>query len=234
MSHSKNSVMELEFSKKYTSAKSLRYFEKHHSSLRRKVTTWREVAIAKKALKIAGNPKSVLDLPCGAGRFWKMLAQPPRTWLLAADLSEHMLEVAESYQAPEIVERFQLFQSSAFDIQMVDNSVDNIFCMRLMHHIVESEDRLKILREFYRVTSDTVCLSMWVDGNVQASNRHKLEQQRGSDRFVNRIFIPEALAKSEYVQAGFEIVDYIDLCPKISMWRIYILRKQTITNPNAQ
>jgi len=225
MGNVKNNVIELDFAKKYTPARSLRYFEKHQSSLRHKITTWREIAIAKKALEIAGNPRSVLDLPCGAGRFWNMLAKSPRNCLFAADLSEHMLAVAESYQDPQVASRFELFQSSAFDIKMADNSVDNIFCMRLLHHIVEAEDRLSILREFHRVTSDTVCISMWVDGNIQARNRHKLEKRRNDGRLINRVAIPAKMAESEYLQAGFEVVDHIDLLPNISMWRVYILRK---------
>ena len=138
MAKPQEKVVTLDFSRKYNRAQSMRYFEKHDFGFRRKITTWREISIAKKALKIAGNPTSVLDLPCGAGRFWKMLAKAPRAWLFAADLSEDMLEVAETYQEPEIVNRFQLFQSAAFDIKMSDNSVDNILCLRLLHHISDS------------------------------------------------------------------------------------------------
>lgn len=136
-----------------------------------------------------------------------------------------MLEVAETYQEPEIADKFQLFQSSAFDIKMAENRVDNIFCMRLLHHIADSENRLKILREFHRVTNDTVILSMWVDGNLQAKNRERLEQKRDKARSLNRLAISAEQAELEYREAGFKIVKHIDLLPKISMWRFYILRK---------
>ena len=219
MAKPQEKVVTLDFSRKYNRAQSMRYFEKHDFGFRRKITTWREISIAKKALKIAGNPTSVLDLPCGAGRFWKMLAKAPRAWLFAADLSEDMLEVAETYQEPEIVNRFQLFQSAAFDIKMSDNSVDNILCMRLLHHISDSENRLRILRELHRVTNDTLILSMWVDGNLQAKNRQKLENKRGKSRSINRLAISQEQAELECRDAGFKIVKHIDLLPKISMWR---------------
>jgi ubiquinone/menaquinone biosynthesis C-methylase UbiE len=219
MAKPQEKVVTLDFSRKYNRAQSMRYFEKHDFGFRRKITTWREISISKKALKIAGNPTSVLDLPCGAGRFWKMLAKAPRAWLFAADLSEDMLEVAETYQEPEIVNRFQLFQSSAFDIKMSDNSVDNILCMRLLHHISDSENRLRILRELHRVTNDTLILSMWVDGNLQAKNRQKLENKRGKSRSINRLAISQEQAELECRDAGFKIVKHIDLLPKISMWR---------------
>lgn len=48
---------------------------------------------------------------------------------------------------------------SAFEIALPDNAVDGIFCMRLLHRIGEAEHRLAILREFERVTRDSVILS---------------------------------------------------------------------------
>ncbi|MBT3504352.1 MAG: class I SAM-dependent methyltransferase [Piscirickettsiaceae bacterium] len=108
---------------------------------------------------------------------------------------------------------------------MSDNSVDNILCMRLLHHISDSENRLRILRELHRVTNDTLILSMWVDGNLQAKNRQKLENKRGKSRSINRLAISQEQAELECRDAGFKIVKHIDLLPKISMWRFYILRK---------
>ena len=61
---------ELEFSGKYNAEHSRRYFYKHNQGLGRRFSNWCEQAMARKALKIAGNPKSVLDIPCGTGRFW--------------------------------------------------------------------------------------------------------------------------------------------------------------------
>ncbi len=225
MSKIESKVIQLAFSKKYNYLHSLRYYEKHQDNLRRKLTTWRETALAKKALKLAGNPTSVLDLPCGAGRFWPMLANAPRNKLFAADLSEDMLNIAETYQSPEIVNRFTLFQSSAFDIKLKDNAVDTIFCMRLLHHITTSENRVEILKEFHRVSNDTVIVSMWVEGNLQAHNRKKLESKRATGRLQNRIVISAKQAEQEYRDAGFKIVKHLDVLPKISMWRFYILKK---------
>ena len=51
--------------------------------------------MARRALALAGNPKSVLDLPCGAGRFWELLAENPERELYAADNSENMVAVAD-------------------------------------------------------------------------------------------------------------------------------------------
>ena len=66
--------IELEFSKKYTLDHSEHYAEKHHASLLRRISNWREQAIGRNSLKMAGDPNVVLDLPCGAGgsgRSWR-------------------------------------------------------------------------------------------------------------------------------------------------------------------
>ena len=161
--------------------------------------------MAGRALKLAGNPRSVLDLPCGTGRFWKLLARDPDRELLAADYSEAMLVVAQEEGPQEIVRRFRVFQSSAFDIQLPDNAVENIFCMRLPHHIGESEDRLRILKEFHRVARDSVCISMWVDGNYKAWKRQRAVKKRPKrKRFDNRFLHSRQQVESEFAEAGFQ------------------------------
>ncbi|NIA19098.1 MAG: methyltransferase domain-containing protein [Xanthomonadaceae bacterium] len=231
MNEQKKAVTQLEFSEKYDQEHSKNYYFKHQKGLRRRLTNWREQRMARQGLQLAGNPQSILDLPCGAGRFWPLLASDPSRTLYAADNSQDMIETATRFQPPELVSRFTCFQTSAFNIDLSDASVDTIFCMRLLHHIAREEDRLAILREFHRVCRDSVCLSIWVDGNLQACRRKKLELQRQarrieSKKFKNRILLTKTQAESEYHQAGFKIIGHFDLLPKFSMWRLYVLKKQ--------
>jgi len=123
------------------------------------------------------------------------------------------------------VARVKTFQTSAFDIKLQDQAVDCIFSMRLMHHIADSQHRLAMLKEFHRVTRDTVILSLWVDGNYKAEKRRKLEAKRPATVNNNRFVIPRAVIESEFIQAGFDVVSYHDFLPKYAMWRVYVLRK---------
>ncbi|WP_457673728.1 class I SAM-dependent methyltransferase [Thiolapillus sp.] len=222
---------ELMFSSVYTQERADRYFRKHQESLSRRLSDWREKQIARKVLEMAGNPRSVLDLPCGAGRFWPVLAEDPGRRLLAADYSEAMLETARKYQPAELVERFHIFQTSAFDIDLDDEAVEHVFCMRLMHHIGEAADRMKILREFHRVTSDSVSLSLWVDGNYKGWRRRRLEAQRASGKkefkrkFQDRFVQSPAVLEKEFAEAGFDVLGKVDFLPGYSHWRTYVLRK---------
>lgn len=220
----------LEFSKKYDLQHAHQYAAKHEAGFFRKLSNWREQSIARSALRAAGNPQRILDLPCGAGRFWAMLAEQPGREIYAADYSEDMIRVARFLRPSEVVASVKSFQGSAFDIKMDDESVQNIFCMRLLHHIGDAKNRALMLKEFHRVTSDTVCISLWVDGNRQAERRLRLEAKRSSLRskpkYQNRFVIPQAQIEAEFERSGFDRVTHYDLIRGFSMWRIYVLKKR--------
>lgn len=228
MSH--NQPIKLEFSNKYDRQHSLKYLHKHQDGLARRLSNWRDQHLARRALNLAGNPDLVLDLPCGAGRFWPLLAENPRRTILAADNSEDMLQIALRSQPPEITTRVRAFQSSAFAIDLDDQSVDCIFCMRLLHHIALPEHRLAMLREFHRVSRDTVIVSLWVDGNYKAWKRKRLEQRRAKrgngSANNNRFIIARDVISTEFHEAGFEILGHQDFFPGYALWRVYTLRKK--------
>ncbi|MNG21705.1 hypothetical protein D3C84_1061010 [compost metagenome] len=125
-----------------------------------------------------------------------------------------------------------MMQTSAFAIDLPANAVDSVFCMRLLHHIGDSADRLALLRECHRVTRDSLILSLWVDGNYKAWKRRRLESRRQSRRaetgYQNRFVLPVATAEAEFREAGFEIQEHLDFLPFYAMWRVYVLRKATV------
>ena len=222
--------IKLEFSNKYDEQHAQDYLLKHQDGLSRRLSHKRDEQLARRALALAGEPGLVLDLPCGAGRFWPLLAQKPNRVIIGADNSAAMLEVAKQAQPAEVVKRVQPLQTSAFDIALPDNAVDSIFCMRLLHHIGESTHRLALLREFQRVTRDSVILSLWVDGNFKAWKRKRLERKRrqeaGQDGYQNRFVLPAATVEEEFKQAGFRVQEHLDFFPLYAMWRVYVLRKR--------
>ncbi len=224
------SPIKLEFSEKYDEAHAQRYFQKHQDGLSRRLSHMRDVQLARKALELAGDPSLVLDLPCGAGRFWPMLAEKQNRVIIGADNSPNMVATACRMQPKDVVERVRPMQTSAFDIDLPDNAVDSIFSMRLMHHIGESSHRLAMLREFHRVSRDSVILSMWVDGNFKAWKRQRAEHRRArrgeGPAYQNRFMLPAATVEAEFAQAGFRLQERLDFLPLYAMWRVYVLRKE--------
>ena len=225
----KPSPIELDFSRKYDFEHAQQYLHKHQDGLSRRLSHWRDVQVARRALQMADQPNLVLDLPCGAGRFWPMLCEQPNRVIFAADNSADMLATARAAQAPEVVARVTSFRTSAFAIDLGANAVDCIFCIRLLHHIESSEHRLAILREFHRVSRDTVIVSLWVDGNYKAWKRRRLEARRAAQGRAtenqNRFVVARSTVEEEFRQAGFAILGHLDFLPGYAMWRTYVLRK---------
>ena len=218
--------IKLDFSEKCDGQHAQRYPRTHKEGLGRRLSHWREQQLASKALALVDEPGLVLDLPCGAGRFWPLLAQKSNRAIIGADSSESMVRIAMQAQPAHVVKRVQPMHTSAFDIALPDNAVDSIFCMSLFHHIGEAEHRLAILREFERVTRDSVILSLWVDGNFKAWKRKRAEKIRGQEGYQNRFVLPAATVEKEFEQAGFHIQERLDFLPLYAMWRVYVLRKR--------
>ncbi|MGE0014552.1 MAG: SAM-dependent methyltransferase, partial [Azoarcus sp.] len=88
--------------------------------------------------------------------------------------------------------------------------------------------RQELLREFHRVTRDTVILSLGVDGNYKAWKRARLERKRDRRKErgpQNRFVIPTKQIESEFRSSGFEILGHYDFLPMYAMWRTYVLRR---------
>jgi len=216
---------ELVFSDKYDQQHAQQYYEKHDAGFWRKLSNWRDHQIARKSLRIAGNPLSVLDTPCGTGRFWDVLAKNPKRTIHVSDYNQTMLDTGMINRPKNITSRVKPFQASAFDLPVPDRFVDSIFCMRFMHHLGESADREKLLKEFYRVTKDTVIISLWVDENVKANRRAKLEKNRPPKDYQNRFVLPAKMVETEFKANGFDVVERLDFIKYYHMWRTYVLRK---------
>lgn len=216
---------EMEFSAKYTADHAQTYFEKHNTGLIRRMSNWREHQIARNALEIAGRPRSVLDVPCGTGRFWDLLAEEPDRVIYASDYSQDMIDTGLKFRPSHITSNIKTVQASAFDLPFSDNFIECIFCMRLIHHLGKTEDRIRLLTEFHRVCTSTVIISLWVDGNYQAWRRKQREARRRKHSYQNRFVVPVEIIKQEFRESGFDIINNLDFMPGYSMWRIYVLKK---------
>jgi len=205
------------------------YVQLHEQGLARRLSLWRDAQLARHALRDAGEPGLVLDLPAGSGRFWPVLAEHSNRVILAADPSTDMLAVAQSQSSVKVRERIRTFQSSVFSIGLSANAVDCIFCMRQFHHVADSDRRMEILQEFHRVTRDTAIVALWVDGNLKAWRRKRQQRFRLAQGLVelprNRFVVSRSTIETEFANAGFAIVDHHDFLPGYAMWRVYILRK---------
>lgn len=200
-----------------------RHYQFHHrKNVRTRLTTWREQRCLYLALRAAGFPPRVLDMPCGTGRFWPVFARAGVEDLVAGDGSRAMLGVAEgNRQGAHLPSR--LLETSAFQTGLPDGCVTFAACLRFYHHLAMADDRQRLLRELRRVSTRYVAISLWVDGNLAARRRMGRTAPAPVAGYGRRICRRRAEVESEFEAAGFRVVEHFDVWPRVSMWRLYLL-----------
>lgn len=207
----------LAFEDRYSYEYSKHYYERHKRGGLKRMSNNLEQGMAARALALAGNPKTVLDLPCGAGRFWETLLTHGVDKIIGMDQSAGMIQVCKEMTPAGRLKHVELIQGDAKHIPLPDNAVDTVFSMRLLHHIDIKSYRMELYAEFKRVAAKTVCISYWVDGNFKSAVN--LRRSHKNQNYLNR-----AVLEAEFKEAGFEIIGYVDLLPLYSPWRTYVLK----------
>ena len=198
MSPQPPSSIETEFTERYDREHARGCGDPRPPRLLQRLAAWRDARLVRHALKVAGEPGLILDLACGSGRFWPVLAEHVNRVILASDNSQAMLDHARTHHPGTLLKRVKTFQGSAFSIGLSANAVDCIFCLELFRHVPGSDVRLMLLREFHRVSRDTVIVSVNAGTPVE----------------------------DEFRQAGFKILNYQEFLPGSTLWCVYVLRKR--------
>lgn len=206
------STVEHEFAERYEREHASTCLEARPLGLGQRLAQWRDEQRVRGALKAAGEPGLILDVACGAGLFWPVLAEHGNRVILASDASQSMLDHAQTHHPASLLKRITLFKSSVFSIDLSENAVDCIFCMELFHHVSDSEHRLAILRELSRVSRDTLIVSVSVGHTTR---------QHDSQRVV----ISKHELEAQFALAGFSILKHYDVLPGFAQGSIYVLRK---------
>lgn len=218
MSAQPPSAIELEFAKRYDQEHARVCLQPQPRGLAGRLTFWRDEQLVRNALKVAGEPGLILDVACGVGRFWPVLAEHTNRVILAADPSQDILDHARIHHSQSLLKRIKTFQSSAFTIGLSANAVDCIFCMELFQHIASPEHRLAMLGEFHRVSRDTVIVAVRVDAHFKL-------RRPDSDGAPARELASKADVEAEFKRAGFRLLSHQDFLPGYARMRVYVLRK---------
>ena len=102
---------------------------------------------------------TVLDVPCGTGRFVPVFAARG-CMVLAGDVSTEMLALA-SRAAEESGAVCRCVALDARRLPIPDGAVDLAFAMRLLHRVREPAERVAVLRELGRVSRRWVLFSFY-------------------------------------------------------------------------
>lgn len=218
MSAQPPSAIELEFARRHDQEHARVCLQPRSRGLAGRLAFWRDEQLVRNALKVAGEPGLILDVACGAGRFWPVLAEHANRVILASDPSQDMLDHAPTHHSQHLLKRVKTFQSSAFAIGLSANAVDCIFCMQLFQHIASPEHRSAMLGEFHRVSRDTVIVAARVDTGFK-------RRRPDTQGLQARPLASKADVEDEFKQAGFRLLSHQDFLPGCVRMRVYVLRK---------
>jgi ubiquinone/menaquinone biosynthesis C-methylase UbiE len=147
-------------------ARAEKYARRFESGSHKRIDARERRAVAKIFAGLDGC-RSVLDVPCGAGRFARTLGQGGRV-VIETDVAHEMVEIARR------AHRLGL-QSDAAHLPFRNGAVDCVFSNRLLHHILPRDERAMFLREFHRVSRRWVVVTFF-DYRMFATVRKALKK----------------------------------------------------------
>jgi ubiquinone/menaquinone biosynthesis C-methylase UbiE len=135
-----------------------KYSDRFERGSRKRVDR-REQAAVGRIFGTLGEVKTVLDIPCGAGRFAATLGADGRK-LIGIDVAAEVLVHARARAKSANVEA-TFSQGDASKLSLEAQSVDCVFSNRLFHHILDRAERQKILKELHRVSRRFAVISFF-------------------------------------------------------------------------
>jgi SAM-dependent methyltransferase len=191
-------------------AQALAYRDKFRHGLTRWMSDAREHRIVAAALSaalatLADLPTaSLLDFPCGAGRFAPLLAGRVGHYV-AADHSPHMLALCEQALRASrgTTDGARFVQGDVLAMPFADRELDVGCCLRLIHHFPDPADRARILRELRRVLAGPLVLS-WLSAAAVKQRLHVL-RRRITGRPTRRVLLRPAELTAEAAAQGWQV-----------------------------
>lgn len=192
------------------------YRIKFQQSLTRRISTRRETRLVRTALNqalawllaheaTAADDATLLDYPCGAGRFAPLAAAAVGAYI-AGDHSPHMLELTaqaldQAGLAAKLIDRTE---GDARHMNLADNAVDVALCMRLLHHFPLAEDRIQILTHLRRCTRGPLVTS-FLDADSYKQRSH-VRRLAAKSRTTRRVLVTRETFAQEAAAAGWQLL----------------------------
>ena len=146
------------------------YQQQRYRSLDQAWVNWREQRLLTQLLTQCQLAKgTVLDVPCGYGRFAPVYARLGIT-AIGADVSYGMAHLAAAnYRRPE---RERWLCADVLALPFTDSVFDGVLCIRLLHHRYSDAERQRILCELARVSRRSVIISFYRPTLLHTVARH--------------------------------------------------------------
>ena len=193
--------------------------------MRRNARKW---AAIEKALALTDGVKTIVDLPCGTGRFTGNLARAGYT-VVGSDISVEMMQQAAKLESVKHENIQGYVRADAEALPFLTKSTDCLMSIRFLFH-VDPDTRRRMLREFGRVSR------RW----VIADYRHKYSFRYGVWKFTRALGLTKRpfervsvkSMKSEFEDAGLRVAQIIPVRRGLSdKW--VVLAETGYTDPDS-
>lgn len=196
-----------------------KYNAKYKEKLFKRWTTAREHSIVGQAFRLVPRASVLLDLPCGGGRLYPAV-EPHCEKILGMDYG---LGQVKLYRERNNKSGSRYAVGSGLQIPMRDRAVTGVFCVRLMHHLPNPEQREQLFREIARVADKFVIFTFFDTYSVKNWIRRLTKPFHGKrDKMTMSHRELEALAR----EAGFVVVKTIPLAFLFSGHRYAVLQRK--------
>jgi ubiquinone/menaquinone biosynthesis C-methylase UbiE len=207
-------------------AQAAAYRVKFQRSFTRRLSTARETRLVAQAFKLAlkevMQPATMLDYPCGAGRFAPLFAGSVLGYI-AGDHSPHMIAICtEVLGEAGLADRLiRTTEGDARAMNLEDNCVDLAASMRLLHHVPDRADRISILGELRRVSKGPLVTSFLDAASTKQKSHMRRCRKRG--KVSRRVMLTPGEFEAEAAEAGWHVQQTWGLSNLFSGQRIALL-----------
>ena len=181
----------------------------------------RERRILRRLLGRAKGAGLVLDVPCGYGRFSGMLLDHGFK-VVGCDLSLSMVRKALAHEFPGEGALRGVVGDAVGGLPFRTASFQGVFCIRLCHHLRETNDREAALRELARVTRDFVVVSYYRLNALHALQRRIRRWIKPSQASIRMVSGAEFRESVDGV--GLAVVEECAVLPGLHAQRFALLR----------
>ncbi len=166
---------------------------------------------------------SILDAPCGTGRYSCLLSR--FAFSCSADVSLEMLGIAAAVP----VAGGSLCAADNYRLPFADRAFDASICMRFLHHVPDRVLRRKCIAELARVTKSTIVCTYFESRSLKHLARKARAGLRGrtSMRFACRFGEIEA----DFGCAGFRVDSIVSPVPLLGENRILLCSRKPSASP---
>jgi len=202
----------------------LDYEKKRYRGFDQKIVDWRERKVINKLLKeTKREAEKVLDLPCGYGRFSQLLTERAPC-LVSGDRSFSMVKRAlDNRSVSDMTSRPGAVCDAVEGLPFKAGAFDGIFSMRFFHHLHSSGSRIRVLKEFFRTSSDWIIISFYSLNPVHKLQR-RIRKATGKSRTnINMMSRRDFVSEAE--EAGLHVKRISPLFKGLHSQHIALLKK---------